>query len=268
MGVVSSIPNDLFGGLAVMCLRRSDRPNETQDVHASPRLIPRHIAFIMDGNRRFGTRRYGVARRLEGHAAGGRKLGDVVDWCLAAGIAEVTVFAFSTENWHREGAEVAFLMRTFVEQCDEILLRAREHHIRCVVLCTEMSRLPRDVAAALKRLEHNTVDFEAITLNLAVSYGSRSEIATAARRLADRCMRGELAPVEVDECTLEAELSLISTPDLIVRTSGEQRLSNFLLWQAAYAELVFVEKHWPELEKFDFDAILLEYSLRKRRFGK
>jgi len=230
--------------------------------------VPRHIAFIMDGNRRYGASAFGPARRLEGHAAGGRKLGEVVEWCVGAGVRECTVFAFSTENWRRDSGEVALLMKTFLDQSVEILARARERRIRCNVLCSDPSRLPADVAARLRTLEDETRGHTAFTLNLAVSYGARSELANAARALAERARDGALDVAAIDEAALGAELSLTSAPDLLVRTSGERRLSNFLLWQMAYTELLFLDKHWPELEKRDFDAVLAEYARRARRFGK
>ena len=232
------------------------------------RVVPSHVAFIMDGNRRFGAKRFGPQRRLEGHAAGGRKLGEVLDWCLDAGVREVTAFAFSTENWNRDSREVALLMRTFVDQCAEILAKARERRVKCVVLCTDAARLPADVAGALSTLAAETADLDALTLNLAVSYGARGEIAAAARTLAERCARGDLAPADVTEDALGAAMALASPPDLLVRTSGERRLSNFLLWQMAYTELVFLDKHWPELDRADFEDVLDEYARRQRRFGK
>ena len=257
--------------LALVLWRRAKARSAPQTPHQprQRRILPAHIAFIMDGNRRFGAKRFGPARRLEGHAAGGRKLGEVVDWCLRAGVAEVTAFAFSTENWHQDSAEVALLMRTFVDQCSEILKHAREKRVRCDVLCTDATRLPAAVRAALETLETETAFADAaLTLHLAVSYGARGEIASAARKLAERVAAGEMDAGDVDEASLGAALALRSPPDLLVRTSGERRLSNFLLWQMAYTELVFLDKHWPELAEDDFDAVLDEYARRQRRYGK
>jgi len=267
----------VVGAAVVLVLARGRRsaarggaaaPARDAAATASPRTVPRHVAFIMDGNRRYGAAAFGPARRLEGHAAGGRKLGDVVDWCVDTGVAECTVFAFSTENWRRDAAEVALLMRTFLDQADEILVRARARGVRCRVLCTDDARLPADVRARLGALEAGTARESRLLLNLAVSYGARSELARAAAACAARCARGEMSPADVDEAAVARELALRSCPDLLVRTSGERRLSNFLLWQVAYSELVFLDKHWPELARADFDAVLAEYARRQRRFGK
>lgn len=183
---------------------------------------------------------------------------------------QVTVFAFSTENWDRDAGEVAALMREFVTRAADVERRCVERRIRCRILCTAPERLPRAAKAALDRLEAATapVPDPRLLLNIAVSYGARSEIARAARTLAARCACGELTAGQIDEAAVERELLLRSAPDLVVRTSGERRLSNFLLWQAAYAELVFVEKHWPAFAERDLDAALDEYRQRGRRFGR
>ena len=256
------------GALLALAARAYGRRRRAARDAAGP--PPRHVAIIMDGNRRFGARAFGPERRLEGHAAGARKLGEVVDWCLGRGVAELTVFAFSTENWDRDADEVAALMREFVARAAEVERRCVERGIRCRILCTAPERLPRAARAALDRLEAATAPVPAprLVLNIAVSYGARGEIARAARTLAARCARGELAAGEIDEAAVERELLLRSPPDLVVRTSGERRLSNFLLWQAAYAELVFVEKHWPAFAERDLDAALDEYRRRGRRFGR
>ena len=256
------------GALLALAARAYGRRRRAARDAAGP--PPRHVAIIMDGNRRFGARAFGPERRLEGHAAGARKLGEVVDWCLGRGVAELTVFAFSTENWDRDADEVAALMREFVARAAEVERRCVERGIRCRILCTAPERLPRAARAALDRLEAATAPVPAprLVLNIAVSYGARGEIARAARTLAARCARGELAAGEIDEAAVERELLLRSPPDLVVRTSGERRLSNFLLWQAAYAELVFVEKHWPAFAECDLDAALGEYRRRGRRFGR
>ena len=253
------------GALLALAARAYGRRRRAARDAAGP--PPRHVAIIMDGNRRFGARAFGPERRLEGHAAGARKLGEVVDWCLGRGVAELTVFAFSTENWDRDAGEVAALMREFVARAAEVERRCVERGIRCRILCTAPERLPRAARAALDRLEA-PVPAPRLVLNIAVSYGARGEIARAARTLAARCARGELAAGEIDEAAVERELLLRSPPDLVVRTSGERRLSNFLLWQAAYAELVFVEKHWPAFAECDLDAALDEYRRRGRRFGR
>ncbi|KAJ1457404.1 Decaprenyl diphosphate synthase-like protein [Pelagophyceae sp. CCMP2097] len=225
----------------------------------------------MDGNRRYGERKFGdvgSARKLEGHSEGGRKLGDVIEWCMESGVRELTCFAFSTENWNREQNEVDMLMRTFISRCEEIGRTARERGVRVVVLSSDTSRIPAHVSEALDKLVRETALHSTMTLNLAVSYGARGELANAARGLAVRVRAGTLDPEQIDEASFESELLLSSAPDLLLRTSGEFRLSNFLLWQLAYTELVFVDQFWPELTRLDFDGVLDEFARRKRRYGK
>lgn len=231
------------------------------------RRRPRHVAFIMDGNRRYGEREFGTARRLEGHQAGGNKLGQVVEWCIESGVSEVTCFAFSTENWNRDAIEIECIMNTFVERCEDIKSKAHEKGVRVRVLCTDSSRFPSRVERALSDLVTETHKYATLTLNLAVSYGARSEIVDAARRVAQASKDGLLDPDSLDECSFAAFLQLPNEPDLLIRTSGEQRLSNFLLWQLAYTELVFLDKFWPDLERTDFDRCLDIFASRHRRFG-
>ncbi|KAJ8600862.1 hypothetical protein CTAYLR_008211 [Chrysophaeum taylorii] len=220
----------------------------------------------MDGNRRYGERQFGRARRLEGHQAGGKKLGEVVEWCVDCGVREVTCFAFSTENWRRDPAEIDCLMKTFVGRCDAIKKKAQEKRIRVRVLCTD-NRLPEDVDTALQALVDETRTYDGFVLNLAVSYGSRMEIAEAAKAVATDVKNGLLDPNDITEDTITKHLQLPDAPDLLVRTSGERRISNFLLWQLAYTELVFIDKLWPDLSRRDFDSLLRTFANRHRRFG-
>lgn len=239
--------------------RRQDEPL------VAPVRKPRHIAFIMDGNRRFGERALG--RKLEGHRAGGEKLGEVVEWCLEAGIGEVTCFAFSTENWKRDSTEIECLMNLFCERCEAIKEKAHKLEIRVSVLCTDDRRFPEKVTNALRSLVKETANYEALRLNLAVSYGARGEIVQAARSVAKAAQKGLVDPDQLDERTFQSFLQLESEPDLLVRTSGERRISNFILWQLAYTELVFVDKLWPALDKRDFFDCLRTFADRSRRYG-
>jgi len=227
---------------------------------------PRHIAFIMDGNRRYGVKRYGA--KLQGHEAGGRKLTQVLQWCLDLRIQEVTCFAFSTENWNRDPREVNMLMASFLRQSEEIEKQAMIKHIRVQCIISEPESLPVAVFDALTRLQNRTMEFSRLTLNICISYGARSELIQAVKSLLLDITAGQLSPQDITEHHLESRLLLRSPPDLLLRTSGEQRLSNFLLWQIAYTELVFLDKLWPELIQSDFSNILNNYSSRHRRYGQ
>ena len=231
--------------------------------------VPQHIAIIMDGNRRYGRETHGDATR--GHWEGSRKLLELTKWCQAEGIRVVTVYAFSTENWHRDAAEVAALMSIFLRYAQELRVVALEQSIRVRVLSTATAPIPAAVRQGLERLQHDTRHGHGLLVNVCLSYGSRGEIVGACRDLVRECSRGEL---QVDDITEEvfADRLLTGTlpdPDILIRTSGEVRISNFLLWQLAYSELFFLEKKWPEMEKEDLLDIIRTYAKgRKRRFGK
>ena len=273
----------------------------------------RHVAIIMDGNRRYGRVKY--RNELRGHWDGGEKLVDTVRWCMEAGVGALTVYAFSTENWNREQREVDLLMATFCKYAERCEAEAMANNIRVRVLSTEPEKLPPDVAAAIAKMERNTADGRrgvaaatvggglgaeggeaasgagpsgagtgaagtsttaattspSFELNLCVSYGSRGDIAAASRRLARRVQEGSLLPEDITEATVSGALSTagLPDPDVLIRTSGEYRLSNFLLFESAYAELFFLDKYWPELTKADIFGVLKEYDLkRERRFGR
>jgi undecaprenyl diphosphate synthase len=232
------------------------------------RPVPRHVAIILDGNGRWATRR-GLPRTV-GHAAGEPALFDVVHGAIELGIEWLTVYVFSTENWTRPDDEVAFLMQ-FNE---DLLLRRRDelHDLGVRVIFVG----DRDDPRVSDRLRGHIADSEALTggnrvLNLvfAFNYGSRLEIARAARQIAERAAAGELDPAAVDTDTVAAHLYLpeMPDPDLVIRSSGEQRVSNFLLWQSAYAELAFPETLWPDFDRGSLAACVDEYRRRERRFG-
>lgn len=235
--------------------------------------VPRHIAVIMDGNRRYGAQRSGD--RLSGHEAGGRTLVEAVKWCIDLGVTHLTAYAFSTENWSRSPREIQTLMRVFETYADELLRDALELRICVNLLATDPHLLPPHVLHKLRELQRVTSAQPAtrLTLNLCVSYGGRSELVGAARRLAVQVERGERGAASIDEAAFASELLTArhgrGSPDvdLLIRTSGEHRLSNFLLWQVAYAEMVFVRKMWPEFGRDDLRAAVAEYARRKRRFG-
>lgn len=251
----------------------SDRDMECES--GIPRShLPQHIAVVMDGNRRYGTLRYGKA--TSGHWDGSRKVLECAKWCLAEHIPVLTVYAFSTENWRRDPQEVATLMSLFVTYCEELRVEAIQRNIRVRVVSTEHDPIPPPVRAGLLRLEHDTRHCAAegtdgLQMNILLSYGSRGEIVQACQALASECLHGNLALQDISESHLQQRLltSHVPDPDVVIRTSGEFRLSNFLLWQIAYAELFFLEKNWPELQKADLVEIIRSYAAkRQRRYGK
>uniref|UniRef100_A0A7S1XZM2 Alkyl transferase n=1 Tax=Phaeomonas parva TaxID=124430 RepID=A0A7S1XZM2_9STRA len=223
--------------------RRRRRRAEAQPL--GPAVKVRHLAVIMDGNRRWGKREHGDG--IRGHAAGGEALGRFIEACIAEGLEVLTVYAFSTENWNRSPAEVAALMNVLCEHAEEMRRGAVERGLRVRVCATQPQRLPSIVRQRLRRLEEDTRDGTNFTVNVCVSYGGRDEIALAARRIACKVEAGELRPEDVDEDLFAQHLTTAATPDpeLLLRTSGEHRLSNFMLYQCAYSELVFIDKLWP-----------------------
>ncbi|HEY7704226.1 MAG TPA: polyprenyl diphosphate synthase [Acidimicrobiia bacterium] len=242
--------------------------SETSTGDLDPDRIPHHIGIILDGNGRWANAR-GLPRTA-GHAAGESALFDVVDEARLLGVGWLTAFVFSTENWGRSQEEVEFLM-WFNE---DLLLRRRdelhEDGVR-VIFMGDMAdpRIPDRNRVHMAETETLTADNQAMTLVFAFNYGSRREIAEAARRLAESAVAGELNAASVDEASLAGRMYLPEMPDvdLVIRTSGEHRISNFLLWQAAYAELFFPEVLWPDFGRMELRAAIAEYQRRDRRFG-
>lgn len=227
---------------------------------------PRHVGVIMDGNGRW-ARAHGLPR-LEGHRRGVETVREVIRVCPDLGIEVLTLYAFSTENWRRPPAEVAGLMQLFrlyfLKEAEEL----EREGVR-VTFLGNAERLPSDVREMMRLLEERTAGGRRLRLVVALNYGARAEIASAARRLAERVAAGEISAEEVDEEALAASLDTadLPDPDLVIRTSGEQRLSNFLLWQAAYAEFIFLEETWPEITRESFERAISAFRTRDRRFG-
>ncbi|KAJ0405199.1 hypothetical protein ATCC90586_008827 [Pythium insidiosum] len=231
--------------------------------------IPRHIAVIMDGNRRYGKSKYGAGVR--GHSDGSKTLVAFTDWCIEAGIQALTVFAFSTENWNRDPAEVDALMGLFRDFMHQIVPEALKRNIRVRVLVSDGRKFPSFIVEAIEDIESKTKHCDGFDLNICVSYGARDEIAYACRKIATKVANGEAVPEDIDEQFVGDHLLTagLSDPDVLVRTSGELRISNFLLFQIAYSELIFLDKNWPEVTREDLhEHIILEFNRRKRRFGK
>jgi undecaprenyl diphosphate synthase len=229
--------------------------------------VPRHVAVIMDGNGRWARER-GRPREF-GHRAGMRAVREAVEAAADAGVEVLTLFAFSQENWHRPQGEVRALMsllELYVRR-ERKELKEKGVEVRAV---GELHLLGPRTRAAIESIVDHTRGGTRLRLNLAISYGSRMEIVQAARRLAERVREGTLMPGEIDEALFAGELYTLEDPDpdLLIRTSGELRISNFMLWQLAYTELYVTPVLWPDFTREHFYAALLEYQRRERRFGR
>ena len=230
-------------------------------------VVPRHIAVIMDGNGRWARQRH-LPRPL-GHRAGMRAVREAVEAAIEAGVQVLTLFAFSEENWQRPAPEISALMELLEEFIAKELAELKAQGVTVHVL-GDRAKLGPGSQAAVERLEADTAGGDRLALNICISYSSRAEIARAARLLAEEVARGERRPEEVDEEALAARLYTAPwrDPDLLIRTSGEQRISNFLLWQLAYAELYITPVLWPDFARTHLYEAILEYQRRERRFGK
>jgi len=232
---------------------------------ADPHL-PRHLAIVMDGNGRWAEQR-GLPRS-EGHRAGLAAVRRTVEACREFGIRHLTLYAFSTENWKRPPGEIRALMGLLREFLDDRLGDLLKQGIRLHVI-GQPERLPLLVRNRLDRVVKQTAGGEEGTLTLALSYGARAEITAAARRLAEEAKAGTLDPRTIDETTLAARLQTAGTPDpdLVIRTAGEKRLSNFLLWQLSYAEFWFTDRCWPDFDRETLHEALDDFTRRQRRYG-
>ena len=228
--------------------------------------IPRHIAIIMDGNGRWAQKRR--RPRLIGHRAGARAVNVCIDFCLEKGVEALTLFAFSSENWDRPQDEVGGLMKLFtgalereVDELDRLGVRVR--------FIGDRARFSDAIRRRMTEAEARTARNERLHLSIAVSYGGRWDIAQAARSLAEDVAAGRIEPAQVDEALLSSRLALaeLPAPDLFIRTGGELRISNFLLWQLAYTELWFTDLLWPDVDAATLQAALDDYARRERRFG-
>lgn len=228
--------------------------------------VPRHISVIMDGNGRWARERH-LPRPL-GHRAGMKAVREAVEGCLEAGVGVLTLFAFSEENWKRPAPEISALMDLLEEYIAREVNELVAQGVRVTVL-GDRGRLSAGGRAAVERVEHETQAGSKLALNLCISYSSRAEIAHAARLLAEEVLRGSRRLEEVDEQALAARLYTApwGDPDLLIRTSGERRISNFLLWQLAYAELYLTPVLWPDFTRQTLFEAILDYQRRERRFG-
>lgn len=232
-----------------------------------PTKIPQHVAAIMDGNGRW-AKQQGLPR-IAGHQQGAKTVKSLLRCCKDWGIANFTVYAFSTENWGRPAAEVDFLMRLFEGLLDSELEQMHAEGVRIRFL-GDRSQVPIGLQKMMSKSIERTALNQAVTFNIAINYGSRHEILQACKSIVERVQLGELDPQQLDESIFTQYLDTqgLPDPDLLIRTSGEQRLSNFLLWQLAYTELYITDTLWPDLSNDEFARSIAAYQQRTRRFGK
>jgi len=231
--------------------------------------LPHHIAIIMDGNRRY-AKNLGLSEE-EAYRRGKEKLEEVLEWCLELGIKILTVYAFSTENFKRSKKELDVLFKLCRQAIEDAYHDERIHKNGIKVnVVGKLELLPEDIRVAAEKLMEKTKNYRNYVLNIALAYGGRQEIVDAIREIARKVREGKIDPEDVDERTVSSHLYTkdVPDPDLILRTSGEERISNFLLWQLAYSELYFADVYWPAFKKEDFLRAILTYQQRKRRFGR
>lgn len=237
-----------------------------QEEGQAPIHLPVHIGIIMDGNGRWAQQRF--LPRSAGHRAGAQNFRTITRYCSKIGIRYLTVYAFSTENWNRPSDEVGALLRLFKEYLEEALRDFMDENIR-VRFIGDVSAFPAELRGLIQEVEEASACKTGMVLNLAMNYGGRAEITRAAKKVAQEAVSGSLRPEELTEERFAQYLYTGSQPDpdLIIRPSGEERLSNFLLWQSAYAEFVYFDILWPDFKTSDLDRAIEIYSSRQRRFG-
>jgi len=231
---------------------------------------PEHIAIILDGNRRWASEK--ALAPWFGHEKGAEKVEQLIDWCLKLNVKSITLYAFSTENFCREKNEVEEIMRIAEEEFQKILRDERIHKNKIrVKFIGRLKLLPEKLQKLIIDIEKATQNYDEHFLNVAFAYGGRAEIVDAAKKIAEKVQKGELTPERVDEQLFEKHLYTShmpkQDPDLIIRTSGEERLSGFLLWQSAYSELCFLDVYWPDFRVIDLLRAVRTFEKRKRRFG-
>jgi tritrans,polycis-undecaprenyl-diphosphate synthase [geranylgeranyl-diphosphate specific] len=230
--------------------------------------MPEHVAIIMDGNRRFAES-LGISS-IRGHKKGRDKLEELLGWCLELGVKVLTVYALSTENLKRETDEIKDLLDLFEKNFNLLGDDERVHKNKIKVsVLGQKELLPKKVQDAIKYAEDKTENYDKYFFNLAIAYGGRQEITMAIQNIAKDAKQGKINPEEINEKTVSSYLYThkIPDPDLILRTSGEERISNFLLWQIAYSELYFADVYWPGFSKLDFLKAIYSYQRRRRRYG-
>lgn len=233
----------------------------------NPRTLPKHIAIIMDGNGRW-AKKQGLMRAA-GHEKGTKAVRDVVEGCSEIGVENLTLYAFSTENWKRPKREVDTLMKLLVSSLKKEIKTLQDNNIKLNaigLIHTLPQKAQKELAEVIEKTKTNT----RMTLTLALSYGSREELLQAVKQISEKVKKNEISPKEIDESVINKHLYTHDLPDvdMVIRTSGEQRISNFLLWQIAYAELFFTEILWPDYRRENLFEAIYNYQNRERRFGK
>ena len=228
--------------------------------------IPEHIAIIMDGNGRWAKEK-GLPRNA-GHQAGVETVRRITAECVRMGVKYLTLYTFSTENWNRPKAEVHALMEILRRELTDAIPRSMKNNVRCRVI-GERTRLSRDLLFSIEQLERETAGNTGLQFTIAINYGARDEITRAVKKIAANCVSGAFATEEVDENVVASFLDTreLPDPDLLIRTTGEQRISNFLLWQCAYTEFYFTDLAWPDFDKAELLRAIESYDRRVRKFG-
>ena len=229
--------------------------------------VPQHIAVIMDGNGRWAKKR--GLRRENGHREGRKSVKKIVECCAELGIKNLTLYAFSTEHWNRPKLEIDFLMQLLFLSLKDELKTLNKNNIKIETM-RDLTKLPKKISNYLQKVKLETKKNSKLTLTLALSYGSRNEIVNVVRELSDKVKNNIISSKNIDETVINDHLYTRNLPDvdLLIRTSGEKRISNFLLWQIAYSELYFTKKLWPDFRKKDLYKAIVSYQNRERRFGK
>jgi len=231
----------------------------------SDNKIPKHIGIILDGNRRFAKKL--MIKPWKGHEWGAKKLENLLGWSKELGIKELTLYAFSMQNFNRPKNEFDYLMKIFKDNVHILLKDPRAKEIK-VNIIGRIYLFPEDVQKDLREVMEKTKDNKRFILNIALAYGGREELIDAVRKIGEQIKKGEIDIDKINEETFSKNLYMSDEPELIIRTGGEKRTSNFLSYQSAYSEWIFLDKMWPEFEKEDFIECLNEYSKRQRRFGR
>ena len=240
--------------------------NNKEQLQLDKNNIPKHIAIIMDGNGRWAAKR--ALPKKAGHRAGAKTLENISQAAIDLGIEHLTVYAFSTENWKRSEEEVKGIMDLLREYLKTYIDRAKKDNVR-VHIIGDITRLDKDIQQQIVELEGLTKDKTGMNLHIALNYGGRDELLRAIRKVSQDVVKGKYKAEEIGEKELEQYLDTkeIPDPELLIRTSGEERISNFLLWQIAYSELSFSEKLWPDFTEYDLQQAIYQYQNRERRFG-
>ncbi len=229
--------------------------------------VPKHVAIILDGNRRFAKRL--MLKPYKGHEWGAKKVEALFDWCYEFGIKELTLYAFSVDNFNRPEKEFSYIMGLFKKEFNNFKNdeRIKKYGVR-VNFIGRIYMFPKDLQKVMYSIMEQTKNNNGFIINLAMAYGGRQEVIDAIKKLATQIKKGKLDIDQINESTFSKNLYTTAEPDLVIRTGGEKRTSNFLIWQANYSEWIFLDRLWPDFKKEDLVECLKEYSKRKRRFGR